>query len=77
MEDLDNDGIFGTLSAKFAVGLTSAISGDLSNQVTLKKEHFKIAKKRLNGRQIAFMILQYFKISALEGQILDLYLEMQ
>ena len=62
-----------TLDTKVAAGLTKIMHGDFTKRVTMNDEgHHIIRKKMLNGRQIACLMFQHFRINAMENSMLEL-----
>jgi hypothetical protein len=70
-EELADSEGFDVWDGKIACGLLDICHGEFLRQVQLKEEKAAKENKMINGRQIAFMIYEYFKISATEGAILE------
>ena len=62
---------FETLDTKVATGLMKIMHGDFKKRITMKdEEHQMIHKKMLNGRQIAWLMFQHFRINDMEHSML-------
>ena len=59
------------LDSKLAAGLAKILHGDLARQIQLLEEKAEANQKLLKGRQIAWHIKDYFRISAEQGAVLD------
>ena len=83
MEDLeegDNDP-FESLSAKVAAGLSDIFQGDLERQVAVIEARLEQEGKLLNGRQMAWLMYNHFRIHKVDKGIAEfedfLYLELK
>merc|ERR1712079_672452 len=63
---------FETLDTKVAAGLMKITHGDFKKRITKKdEEHQIVHKKMLNGRPIAWLTFQHFKINDMESSMLE------
>ena len=74
IDELRNDGSFGTLSAKVATSLMSIAPEDLRREGTLMGERAapETPVRRINGRMIYYLVLQRFKAGAQESVLIEL-----
>ena len=72
-KDLVNkeDDQFIELNAKIASGLAQILQGDICKQIEIIETELDKEHKLLNGRQIAWLIYDYFKTSTTEGTVMD------
>jgi hypothetical protein len=71
-ESLADSGEFGVLDCKLAAAFGKILNGEIGRQVNLAEEKAAKNGHMLKGRQIAYMVMDYFKITAQEGAILEL-----
>ena len=71
LKDLHDSGTREPLDAKIATGLGTILVGDLSRQINVIEEGLAAQRKRLKGRQIAWVMYEHFRISDTEGAILE------
>jgi hypothetical protein len=62
---------FHTLDAKLAASLTKIMSGEFARQIYILMEERASKGKFLKGRQILLLLYQHYKISEVDGQMLD------
>ena len=62
-EELDESGKFPDLDTKLNLALEGILSGEFKKEVHVKEIALSKESKMLKGRQIAWMILNHFKIS--------------
>ena len=67
-----DSGEFGVLDCKLAAAFGRILNGEIGRQVNLAEEKAAKHGHMLKGRQIAYMVMDYFKITAQEGAILEL-----
>jgi len=70
IEGLQGDDSSETLDAKVAAGLSSILHCELERQITIIEEQMGQQGNMMNGRQIAWMIYQHYKVSETEGALL-------
>ena len=73
LEDGDDDE-FETLNAKIGAGLTDIIptSSDFARDILNLEERLAKEGKMLNGRQLAWLMYENFRVSEVEGSLLEL-----
>ena len=72
IEDLEDSGEFETLDMKIADAFARAISGEFARQISiLETELMEKHGKFLKGRQIAWLLNNFFRMSEVEGSILE------
>ena len=62
---------FHTLDAKLAASLTKIMTGEFARQIYILMEDSASKGKFLKGRQILLLLYQHYKISEVDGQMLD------
>jgi hypothetical protein len=62
---------FHTLDAKLAAALTKIMTGEFARQVYILMEESAAKGLFLKGRQILLLFYQHYKISEVDGQMLD------
>ena len=68
---LYNSAPFHTLDAKLAAALTKIMTGEFARQVCILMEESAAKGLFLKGRQILLLFYQHYKISEVDGQMLD------
>ena len=71
LEELEDDEGFETLSAKAATGFLNIVHGEFARQIENYEEELSKKEKMLNGRQMAFLVYEHYRISEVEGSILE------
>ena len=72
IDDFADSGPFPTWDAKIAAAFAKIITGDLARRVQLLEEKmFREHQRILKGRQIWWLILQDFKVSGIDEQVID------
>ena len=66
------DGQFPTLDARAATAINKVLNGDFQRKVNLVKKELADKKLMITGRQIAWMMDEYFKTASAEGAVLKL-----
>ena len=64
-------GKFATLDVKLAAGLARILNGEFERQVTVLKEKAAAEYKLIGGRQVAFLMNQHFRMSTVDGALLE------
>ena len=62
---------FGILDSKIAGGLKKIINGDFKRRVFIQEEAAQKEKRCPMGRQVAWMICEYFKFSDTDDSVFD------
>ena len=72
MEDLEESegSIWETLDAKIAAGLSEILHGEFQRKINILEERLAMEGRLLGGRQLAWLILQNFKLTEQEGLVL-------
>ena len=65
---------FDVLGSNTASGLKKIINGDFKGRVFIQGEAAQKEKRSLTGRQVAWMIFEYFKVSDTDDSVLELNL---
>ena len=60
------------LVSKMVSGLKKIINGDFKRRIFIEEEAAQKEKRFLTGRQVAWMITEYSKVSATDESVLDL-----
>ena len=60
-----------TLNAKIAAGSSDVLHGEFQRKINVMEERAAIKGEMINGRQIAWMIYDHFKLTAQDGAILN------
>ena len=63
---------FDVLDSKIAIGLKKVINADFNRRVFIQEEAAQKEKRIFLGRQVAWMIYEYFKVSDTNESVLDL-----
>ena len=72
IDELEDSESFPTLDAKLAAAITRIAQGDLSNRINLMMDRKAKAGKLVTGRQMLFLIYEQYRISEVDGALLDL-----
>ena len=70
-EELADSGEFEELDAKLSTALDSLIQGELKRKVQVKETQLSQQGMPITGRQITWMLYDYFKVSTNDGVLLD------
>ena len=62
---------FSTLDFKLAHALAKVVTGTLGRSINVEKEKLANEGKMMTGRQILLMIYQHFRLTEVEGHIMD------
>ena len=62
---------FETLDAKVATGLMDILHGEFLRKMTVLEEQYSNKGEMLNGRQIAFEIYKYYRLSEQDGALFE------
>ena len=73
MEDLGDQPQYDRISAEMTFGLFKIIKGNFKRNCTLLKEKYEKVGKVLSGRQLLWTIVDYFKSSAVEKQMFNMW----
>ncbi|MCP4923535.1 MAG: hypothetical protein GY915_05840, partial [bacterium] len=71
IDDLADSGKFPDLDTKLSLALDSILSGEFKKTVGTKEIELSKEGKMIKGRQIAFMIYKNFKVSEIDGVMLE------
>ncbi len=71
IDEFDGSGAFPSLDAKLAAAITKIVSGNLSHKIHLAMETRAKTGRMLTGRQMLLMVYDHYKISEVEGALLD------
>ena len=70
-EELADSGAFPQLDARLSSEIDSVLSGEFRKQVQVKETELSLKGKMIKGRQIAWMMYKHFKLSEVDGAMLE------
>ena len=69
IEDLADSGVFPSLDVKLNAALARITTGELGRRINLQKEKYALQEKYLKGRQVLWLIFEFYKVADIEGGI--------
>ena len=70
-EELADSGAFPQLGAKLSSEFDSILSGEFRKQLQVNETELSLKGKMIKGRQIAWMMYKHFKLSEVDGAMLE------